>query len=144
MKAFTVKDFKAPGNLLKNAGTQLGYMSAYNNQKKNKMIAQKNFSRSAINSTALSLVQFTMEWNGASQIVSMIFDDLAKSYNGTADFYAVNFEKEKSLSKELGVMEAPTILFFKNGQLIDHAVGLIAKNALIEKIETALSNSNNK
>ena len=108
------------------------------------MIAQKNFSRSTIDTTTLSLVHFTMEWNGASQIVSMIFDDLAKSYKGKADFYAVSFEKEKSLSKELGVMEAPTILFFKNGQLIDHAVGLIAKNALIEKIETALSNSNNK
>ena len=119
-------------------------MSAYNNQKKNKMIAQKNFSRSAFDTTTLSLVHFTMEWNGASQIVSMIFDDLAKSYKGKADFYAVSFEKEKSLSKELGVMEAPTILFFKNGELVDHAVGLIAKNALIAKIETALSNSNNK
>ena len=108
------------------------------------MVIKKNFNKQVIKSKGLSLVHFKMEWNGASQIVSMIYNDLAKSYNGTANFYTVNFEEESALSKELGVMEAPTILFFKGGQLIDHAVGLIAKNALIAKIETALTNSNSQ
>ncbi|HLK30818.1 MAG TPA: thioredoxin family protein [Puia sp.] len=108
------------------------------------MTAKKNFSKSELNSKTLSIVHFTMEWNGASQIVSMIYDDLANSYNGSANFYTVNIEEEKALSKELGVMEIPTILFFRSGELIDHAVGLISKNALIAKIETALSNPNNK
>lgn len=108
------------------------------------MTIKKNFSRKLTQSTTLSLVHFAMEWNGASQLVSMIYDDLAKSYDGLAKFYTVNFEEEKNLSKELGVMEIPTILFFVRGELVDHAVGLISKNALIAKIETALSNPNNK
>ena len=103
------------------------------------MTVQGNFSRNEINNRNLSLVHFTMEWNGASQIVSMIFSDLAKSYSGTAAFYSVNVENDRVLSREFGVMEVPTILFFRNGELVDHSVGLISRNALIAKIETALA-----
>jgi thioredoxin 1 len=89
-------------------------------------------------------VQFITEWNGPSQIISMIYADLSNSYNGSVKFYTVNIEREKQLSDTFGIMEVPTILFFRNGELIDHAVGLISKNALIAKIEAALSNPNNK
>ena len=70
----------------------------------------------------------------------MIYDDLSIVYDGSANFYTVDIEEEKRLSKAFGIMEVPTILFFRNGELIDHAVGMISKNALIAKIETALSN----
>jgi thioredoxin 1 len=89
-------------------------------------------------------VHFITEWNGASQITSLIYDDLSNSYNGSVTFYTVNIEKEKQLSETFGIIEVPTILFFRNGELIDHAVGLVSKNALIAKIETALSNPNSK
>jgi thioredoxin-like negative regulator of GroEL len=42
------------------------------------------------------------------------------------------------VEKEFGVLELPTILFFKHGELIDHVIGLTPKNALIAKIENAL------
>lgn len=92
----------------------------------------------------LSLVQFKAEWNGASQIISMIYDDLARSYRGMADFHVVDFEAENEVSKAFGITEVPTILFLKGGQIIDHAVGLVPKNVLIAKIEAALNNTNNK
>ena len=91
----------------------------------------------------LSLVQFKTEWNGASQIVAMIYDDLAKSYKGAANFFTVNVEEEIHLGKEYGISEIPTILFFKSGKVIDYATGLIPKNVLISKIENALSSSKN-
>ena len=95
-----------------------------------------------IPSVNLSLVQFKVEWNGACQIVSMIYDDLAKSYAGSADFFTVNMETETTLAKQFGVNEVPAILFFRNGKLVDHVMGLIPKNGLISKIENALSASN--
>lgn len=105
-----------------------------------KMITRKNFKKEVLESMTLSLVQFKTEWRGSCQILSMIYDDLAKSYNGTVNFYTVDFESEGALVNEYGVMEAPTILFYKNGKLVDHTIGLIAKNLLISKIENALSN----
>ena len=107
------------------------------------MIGKKEFKTEVMESVHLSLVQFKTEWNGASQIVAMIYDDLAKSYKGAANFFTVNVEEEIHLGKEYGISEIPTILFFKSGKVIDYATGLIPKNVLISKIENALSSSKN-
>jgi thioredoxin 1 len=103
---------------------------------------KKPFSLEATRKENLSLALFKTEWNGACQIVSLIYEDMAKLYHDEADFFTVDFEKETSLSKEFGIVEVPTILFFKNGALVDHAVGMTAKNLLIAKIESALNPSN--
>ena len=109
----------------------------------NKAIGKKEFRSHVVESINLSLVQFRTEWNGACQIVSMIYDDLASVYQGTANFFTVDVEEETHLGQEYGIIEIPTILFFKSGKVIDHAKGLIPKNVLITKIENALSASKN-
>jgi thioredoxin 1 len=101
---------------------------------------QTNFNEEALRGSTLSLVQFKTDWKGTCQIVAMIYNDLAKSYNGTANFFTIDFETEILLVNKYGVRDVPTILFYKNGKLIDHVVGLISKNVLIAKIENALSN----
>ena len=107
----------------------------------NKSIGRKEFMSEVAGNISLSLVQFKTEWNGACQIVAMIYDDLAKSYKGTANFFTVDMETESLLAKEYGVIEVPAILFFRNGIVIDYAKGLVPKNVLISKIENALSAS---
>ncbi|MEO6232495.1 MAG: thioredoxin domain-containing protein [Ferruginibacter sp.] len=107
------------------------------------MIQQKKFDPMAIENMNLSLVQFKSEYNGACQIVSMIYNDLERTYKGIVDFYTVDFEIETIISETFGVREIPTILFFKNGQLVDHSIGLVPKNELKDKIENALFNSKN-
>jgi thioredoxin-like negative regulator of GroEL len=52
----------------------------------------------------------------------------------------VDVEKETGLDDEYGVIELPTILFFRSGNIIDHITGLVPKNVIISKIENALSN----
>src|SRR6476619_2028923 len=106
------------------------------------MQKEKRFTREVTQNGTLTLALFKTEWNGACQIVSMIYDDLAKSYEGNAGFFTVDYEKDPDLGTEFGIREVPTILFFKEGQLVDHAVGLTAKNELISKIESALNPSN--
>ncbi|MEP6595957.1 MAG: thioredoxin domain-containing protein [Ginsengibacter sp.] len=106
-------------------------------------ISKNNFKKHVIDSTGLTLVQFKTEWNGACQIISFIYNDLAKSYKGVANFYTVDTEEENELDNEYRITELPTILFFKSGQVIDHAVGLIPKTVLISKIENALINPTN-
>jgi len=107
------------------------------------MINKSNFRKEVIESKNLTLLQFKTEWNGACQIVSMIYEDLARSYKGVANFYTVDVEEDNELDGELGITEIPTILFFKSGEVVDHIVGLTPKNILINKIENALTNSAN-
>lgn len=106
------------------------------------MRKNNHFDRETTKNETLTLALFKTEWNGACQIVSLIYEDLRKSYGRQAGFFTIDHEKEPVLSKEFGIQEVPTILFFKNGQLIDHAVGLTGKNELIAKIESALKTQN--
>jgi thioredoxin 1 len=107
------------------------------------MISKKEFRKEVIGSQDLSLVQFKLEWSGACQIISPIYEELASSYKGQANFFTVDVEKETGLDDEYGVMELPTILFFRSGKVIDHITGLTPKNVMISKIENALSSSLN-
>ena len=105
----------------------------------NKRVGEKEFKTEIMANMFLSLVQFKNSWNAASQIVSKIYNDIARSYKGTANFFTVDIEEEVHLGKEYGITVVPTILFFKSGEVIDSASGLIPRDVLIEKIENALS-----
>ncbi len=109
----------------------------------NRPLSKADFTKEVIESRNLSLVQFRKEWNGASQIIEPVYNELAQSYNGVVDFFTVDVEREKGLEIEFGVMDIPTILFFKKGKVVDHAIGLTPKNILISKIENAMASGNN-
>jgi len=104
-----------------------------------KEVSKKDFKKDVIENGSLSLVKFKTKWSGACQIIEPIFSELSKSYKDVADFYTVDIEKSIGLDKEYGVMEVPTILFFKGGSVIDHVIGLAPKNTLIAKIENIIS-----
>jgi thioredoxin 1 len=104
-----------------------------------RIIGKTQFKTEVMESDHLSLVQFKTEWSGACQIIAPVYEELSKFYNGIAEFFSIDVEQEAGMEKEFGVQEFPTILFFKNGKLVDHVIGLTPKNALIAKIENALA-----
>lgn len=108
----------------------------------NRTITREEFVEQVIDNKNLSLVQFKIEWSGACQIISPIYEELAASYKGQASFYTVDVESETGIDVEYGIQELPTILFFKSGKVIDHVRGLTPKNVMITKIENALSELN--
>lgn len=112
-------------------------------KKMNTPVSKFEFRKKVVESNSLALVQFTVEWSGACQIISPLFEELAGSYRGQAAFFTVDVEKEEGIENEYGVLELPTILFFKNGKVIDHIRGLAPRNVMIYKIESALSNNLN-
>jgi thioredoxin 1 len=109
-----------------------------------KSISGKSFEKEVKEAKTLSLVQFKAEWSGACQIIAPVYEELARHYQGTANFFITDIETDDSLEKEYGVNEVPTILFFKDGIIIDHSIGLTSKNTLIEKIENALTTIQNQ
>lgn len=103
------------------------------------MMRKKEFRKEVINSTGLTLVQFKKEFNGACQIVSAIYEDLARMYKEQADFFILDVEKQPEIGRQYGIVEVPTIIFFRAGEIVDHVTGLAPKNVMIAKIENALS-----
>ena len=115
---------------------------AYNWHKEIKMnsrITKDEFRKEVMTSGQLTLVKFKTDWSGTCQIIEPIYNDLADSYKGVVRFFTVDIETEKGIEKEYNIMELPTILFFRSGKIVDHAVGLTSRNILISKIENAIS-----
>ncbi len=108
----------------------------------NQPISKNEFKKELVNNRGLILVHFKKEWNGACQIISPIYEELSKSYKGQANFFTINVEAEPGIDHEFGIVEFPTILFFKCGDVVDHVAGLTPKNVMITKIEMALSELN--
>lgn len=105
----------------------------------NKVITKNNFKEQVLQNTGLSMVNFYAEWNGASQMMIPVYDQLASTYSSMINFYSVDIDNDPSLKDEYGIMELPTVLFFQNGAVVDHVAGMISKNAFIAKLENTLA-----
>lgn len=98
-----------------------------------------NFQETAIDNGGVSVVDFWAEWCGPCRMVGPIIEELATEYEGKATIGKVNVDHNPGVSMQFGVRSIPTILIFKNGQLVDKQVGVTTKTALASKIDTALA-----
>ena len=71
-------------------------------------------------------------------MISPIIDELAAEFEGKVNIGKVNVDDNDEVSSEFGIRNIPTILFFKDGQLVDKQVGATTKNALADKINKLL------
>ena len=109
----------------------------------NRTVTQKNFKEQVMQKRGLSIVQFFAEWSGTCQMMLPVYDELSNSYSSRASFYSVNIDEEPALKEEYGIIELPTVLFFKNGNVIDFVAGVVSKNAFIAKLENTVAQLNN-
>lgn len=107
-----------------------------------KMTTEASFKKDVLETRGITVVKFYADWSGTSQMMMPAYEQLAESYKGSARFYKVDIDNNPSLKESYGVMELPTILFFQNGNIVDHVSGMISRNALIAKMENSLSSKN--
>lgn len=93
-----------------------------------------NFQTSAIDSDKLVVVDFWAEWCGPCRMVSPIIDELSSEYEGKAVIGKVNVDHHGEISMKYGVRSIPTIIFLKDGEVVDKHVGATTKAVLEEKI----------
>ena len=96
---------------------------------------EENFESLAIKSDKLVMVDFWAEWCGPCRMVGPHVNELAKEYDGKAVIGKVNVDLHGEIAAQFGVRNIPTIVFLKNGELVDKVVGAVPKDQLAKKLE---------
>ena len=84
------------------------------------------------------VVDFWAEWCGPCRMITPIVEELASAYEGKVLIGKVNVDEEGDLATKYGIRNIPTVLFFKNGQIVDKQVGAAGKNVFEDKINALL------
>ncbi len=100
-------------------------------------ITSENF-ESLKNGNQPLVVDLWAPWCGPCRMVGPVISELASQYDGKVVIGKCNVDDEEDIAAELGVRSIPTILFYKNGEVVDKFVGAAPKAVLEEKIKALL------
>lgn len=101
-------------------------------------ITDSNF-ESIINSDKPILVDFWVEWSGPSQVIRPIVEELSHDFEGRAIVGKVNVDENPNVSAKFGIRSIPTLLVFKNGEIVDKQIGAVPKAVLSQKLDAQLA-----
>jgi len=101
-------------------------------------ITDSNFEELVLKSDKPVLVDFWAEWCGPCRVVGPIVEELANDYKGKAVVGKVDVDSNPNISMQFGIRNIPTLLVFKNGQVVDKQVGAVPKNVLAGKLDAQM------
>jgi len=100
---------------------------------------ESNFDPEVIRANTPVLVDFWGETCPPCRMLAPILDELAVEYNGKMKFGKVNVEQHQQLAAQYSIRAVPTLLIFKQGQVIDQVIGLKSKKDYKLKLDRALT-----
>ena len=98
-------------------------------------IDENNFDAEVTRSNVPVVVDFWAEWCGPCKMIAPLLDEIAKEKAGTVKIGKVDIDKNQSLSFKYNVRAIPTLLFFKNGQVVDQVTGMTSKKDLLGRVD---------
>lgn len=100
-------------------------------------ITSENF-ESLKNGQQPLVVDFWATWCGPCRMISPIISDLAKEYDGKIAVGKCDVEENEDMAAEFAIRNIPTIIFIKDGEIVDKVVGAVSKATLEEKFKALL------
>ena len=91
-----------------------------------------------VNAGKPMVLDFWAEWCGPCRMVSPIIDELATEYEGKVTSGKMDVDNNNDVVAQFGIRNIPTVLFFKDGKLVDKQVGAAQKSAFVAKIDALL------
>ena len=101
-------------------------------------ITDSNFDELVKNSDKPVLIDFWAAWCGPCLAMGPVIEDLAKEYEGKAVVGKLDVDNNPGVSQTYGIRNIPTMLVFKNGQVVDKQVGAVPKATLAKKLDAQL------
>ena len=102
-----------------------------------KVITSTNY-QDILSAPGLVVIDFWATWCGPCRAISPIVDQMAEKYAGRVSVVKCNVDDSTDIPVKFGIRNIPTLLFFKNGELVDRVVGGVPQAELEKKIEALL------
>ena len=101
-------------------------------------VNNETFESEVLEQTKLVLVDFWAEWCGPCRMVGPIIDELSKDFEGKAVVGKIDVDSNQEFAAKYGVRNIPTVLLFKDGELVSRQVGVAPKKTYEDAINAAL------
>lgn len=99
-------------------------------------LTDSNFQNEVLNSDQPVLVDFWAAWCGPCRAIAPAIEQLADDFDGRAKVGKVDVDQNQQTAMQYNVRSIPTLLFFKNGEVVDQLIGAASKKVLAEKLES--------
>ncbi|MEW6984235.1 thioredoxin TrxA [Colwelliaceae bacterium 6471] len=101
-------------------------------------LTDDSFDTDVINASNLVLVDFWAEWCGPCKMIAPLLNDVAEEYAGQLTVGKLNIDQNAGTPPKYGIRGIPTLLLFKDGNVVDTKVGALSKTQLKEFIDNNL------
>ena len=101
-------------------------------------ITDNNFEETVLKSDKPVLVDFLAAWCGPCRMVGPIMDEISNEYEGKAVVGKVDIDSNQQYAAQFGVRNIPTVLVFKNGELVDRKVGVSSKSDYAQALDNLI------
>lgn len=103
-----------------------------------KIIAGVEFENEVIKSEVPVLVDFYATWCNPCKMMAPIVDELSEEVQGRAKVVKIDIDEANDVANQYNIKGVPTLMLFKNGEIVDQVVGAVPKNVMLDKINNIL------
>lgn len=98
-------------------------------------ITSANFEKEVLNSPVPVLVDFWATWCMPCKMLAPVIEELSQEANGTYKVGKIDVDAAPNLAAQFGVMNVPTVMVFRNGQVVNKSVGVVPKKQLADMLK---------
>nr|BCX01904.1 MAG: thioredoxin [Bacteroidota bacterium] len=101
-------------------------------------LTDQNFEQEVLQAEVPVLVDFWAPWCGPCRMIAPIIEELAREYAGRVKVGKLDVDENPQVSMQYNIRSIPTLLLFKNGQVVDQLIGAVPKHMLVERLQRHL------